>query len=249
MVSSLPSVRRIPGQSIRDRKERLTDNWLIPLYFTFAFAWVLWGLEFYKEKLHQPPHPNIFLCVAIVATGCAVIGLRRLIPKFQNLNRGELGELKVGEILDELKQSGYKPIHGITRNGFDIDHVVVGPAGVFVIETKFRSGHGTINFRSGEGLFVNGAPDIIDRDPVAQAKGNAAEVRKIIKEHCNLTIWTTAVVVFVGSWKVKENWYTTDVRVQAADKLLEYFDRQDQPNLTRAEINLIASHLERCARN
>jgi hypothetical protein len=172
-----------------------------------------------------------------------------LVPQFRKLNRGEAGEMKVGEILDELKPSGYKPIHGITRNGFDIDHVVVGPAGVFVIETKFRSGYGTINFRNGEGLFVNGAPDISDRDPVAQAKGNAAEVRKLIKEHCNFNVWPTAVVVFVGEWKVKETWQTTDARVITADRLLRYFESQDQPSLTRAEIRLIHSHLDRCARN
>ena len=144
---------------------------------------------------------------------------------------------------------GYKPIHGITRNGFDIDHVVVGPAGVFVIETKYRSGQGFIDFRNGEGLFVNGAPDISDRSPIAQAKGNAAEVRKLIKEHCNLHVWTTAVVVFVGGWKVKESWYTTDVRVKSADQLLTYFERQDQPALMPNEIQLIHSHLDRCARN
>ena len=83
-----------------------------------------------QSEVHQPPQPNVYLIFAIIVTGFAVIGWRRLLPKFRNLNRGEAGEMKVGEILEELKQSGYKPIHGITRSGFDIDHVVVGPAGV-----------------------------------------------------------------------------------------------------------------------
>jgi hypothetical protein len=85
--------------------------------------------------------------------------------------------------------------------------------------------------------------------PVTQARGSAAEVRKIIKEHCKLDICPTAVVVFVGERKVKEAWQTTDARVVAADRLLEYFDRRDQPSLTGAEIDLIAAHVDRCARN
>ena len=245
MASKLPSVRRTAGQSIRDEKERLLDNRLLPFYFTCVFAWILWGWEAFKAQTNQPPQPKLLLCFAIVVTGVAAIIVGRLFRRFRNLNRGERGEMKVAELLEELRSWGYQPFHDLARDGYNIDHVVVGPAGVFVIETKFRSGRGTINFRNGEGLLVNGAPDKSERDPVAQARGNAAEVRKMIKEDCKLDVWSTAVVVFVGDWKVKETWKTTDARVVSQSQLLRYFEQQDQPLLTRSELKLIASHLER----
>jgi hypothetical protein len=58
----------------------------------------------------------------------------------------------------------------------------------------------------------------------------------------------TALVVFVGEWKVKESWQTTDARVLSHSQLPRYFQRQDQPELTRSEIQLIAPHLERSAK-
>jgi hypothetical protein len=240
--------RRFPGQSIRDEKERLIDNRLLPYVMVFSYSWLLFGWEAFKAWSHQPPEPTPMLCVAIVTTGIAAIGLLRLRKRFGKLNRGESGEMKVGETLEELRGRGYRPFHAIRRDKFDIDHVVLGPEGVFVIETKWRSGKGVINFRNGEGLFVNGLPDASERDPLAQARGNAAEVRKMIKEDCQLDVWTTALVVFVGDWKVKETWQTTDVRVVAESGLRRFFERQDQPVLKRDEIKLIATHLERHAR-
>src|SRR5438874_11942150 len=105
--------RRLPGQSLRDQKEQLTDNRLIPFYFTTVFAWLLWGWELYKARAHQPPHPDVLLTLAIAVTGVSAIVLRRLFQTFRNLNRGECGELKVAEALDELRAYGYRPVHDI----------------------------------------------------------------------------------------------------------------------------------------
>ena len=171
-------VRRRAGQSIRDEKERLTDNWLMPFYFSPAFLWILWALEEFRARTHQPPSPTLFLCLAIIATGVSAIVFGRLLRNFRNLNRGERGELRVAEILDDLRSSGYRAFHDLVGDGYNIDHVVVGPAGVFAIETKFRSGYGEIEFRNGEGLFLSGRKiDEEERDPLKQARGSARDVR------------------------------------------------------------------------
>ena len=115
-------------------------------YCGTAFLWLLWFWEWYKLQTHQPPRPTIVLCAAIIATGTSLIVFRRVFFRFRNLNRGERGELTVAESLEQLRTIGYRPIHDIVGKGFNIDHVLVGPAGVFVIETKFRSGSGEIEF-------------------------------------------------------------------------------------------------------
>jgi hypothetical protein len=235
-------VRRRAGQSLCDEKERLTDNWLIPFYFSPAFLWILWGLEEFKARTHQPPSPTPFLCLAIITTGISAIVFGRLWRSFRRLNRGERGELRVAEILDDLRSSGYRAFHDLVGNGYNIDHVVVGPAGVFAIETKFRSGYGEIEFRNGEGLFVGGYPE--EKDCLKQARGNALEVNRIIKENCGINRWVTPLVVFVGNCTIKNSWGNTDARVFTADQLTDYFDRQ-QPELMRREIDLICSHLAR----
>ena len=235
-------VRRRAGQSIRDEKERLTENRLIPFYFATVFLWILWGLEEFRARTHQPPQPMLVLCLAIIATGVSAIIFRRLWWKFGNLNRGERGELRVAEVLDELRSCGYRAFHDLPGDGYNIDHVVVGPAGVFAIETKFRSGHGEIEFRNGEGLFVGGYPE--EKDSLKQARSNAAEVNRIIKESCGINRWVTPLVVFVGNCTIKNSWGNTDARVFTADQVARYIHEQ-QPELMRREIDLICSHLAR----
>jgi hypothetical protein len=154
--------------------------------------------------------------------------------------------LRVAEVLDDLRGYGYRVTHDLTRDGFNIDHVAVGPAGVFAIETKFRSGEGEITFRNGEGLFVGGFPE--EKDSLKQARGNAREVNRIIKENCDVDEWVWPLVVFVGDWRVKNDWRTTDARVLTPDTVVQYISNQ-QPRLTGREIELIASHLERSAKS
>jgi hypothetical protein len=243
---TLPTVRRTAGQSLRDEKERLCDNRLTAYVWVPFFFWIVCLVEFAHAWTHQPPMPWFWLCMALTVTLICGIGFLRLIPKFQRLNRGERGELCVAEVLEELRGDGYKPFHDLKRDGFNIDHVVVGPAGVFAIETKFRSGQGEITFRNGEGLFVDGFPE--EKDSLKQARSNAREVNRLIQETCGINEWVKPVVVFVGEWKVKNAWWDTDARVFTIDTLNRYIVNQ-QPRLTRSEIKLIASHLERSAKS
>jgi hypothetical protein len=235
-------VRRRAGQSIRDEKERLFENRLIPYVFGPGFLWIVFVVEWFRSASKQPPQPLLWFYLAVAATVFCWIGFRRLLPKFGNLNRGERGELRVAEILDELRSSGYRAFHDLAGDGFNIDHVVVGPAGVFAIETKFRSGYGEIEFRNGEGLFVGDRKE--ENDPLLQARRNARDVNRIIKENCQVDRWVKPLVVFVGDLKIKNKWRGADAGVFSADQITDYFDRQ-QPELIRREIDLICSHLDR----
>jgi len=237
--------KRLPGQSLRDEKERLLENWVAPLYCGTAFLWILWLWERYKLQTHQPPTPTVVLCMAVIATGTSSIVFRRLLLRFRHLNRGEHGELTVAERLEQLRTIGYRPIHDIVGKGFNIDHVLVGPAGVFAIETKFRSGSGEISFRDGQGLFIG---EREEGDCLRQARGNAYNVRRMIWEHCGFFQWVTPLVVFVGKWRVRNDWTDTNARVLTLDRLVPYLSSQ-QPLLIRREIDLIASHLERTAKS
>jgi hypothetical protein len=123
---------------------------------------------------------------------------------------------------------------------------VYGALGVFAIETKFRSGSGLIEFRNGQGIFVGGREE--EKDSLKQARGNARAVRDLIRQDTGIDVFVKPLVVFVGDWKVKNQWQSTDARVITADHLALDFSQQGQPELTRREIELIGSHLNRTAR-
>jgi len=54
--------------------------------------------------------------------------------------QGAEGEELVGEILEGLTADGWQVIHDVAFGKGNIDHIVVGPGGLFTVETKSRRG-------------------------------------------------------------------------------------------------------------
>jgi hypothetical protein len=167
-----------------------------------------------------------------------------IIEQLQQITRGVQGETVVGAVLDELGSEDYQAVHAIRRDGCDIDHVLVGPAGVFVLETKHPRGNGVLTFRNGQGLFRDGRRWC--NNALAQARNGARLVNGIVQKRCPVTEGALPVVVFVGNWRVADQWQKTDARVFTPETLKTYICDQ-QPVLKRSEIDLITADLERFA--
>ena len=85
--------------------------------------------------------------------------------------RGDLGERVVGGRLEHLRAEGWYVVHDVRwpgRSRANLDHVVVGPPGVLVVDAKNWSGSVTLE---GGRLRQNGHP----RDREAQAAADAAD--------------------------------------------------------------------------
>ena len=71
---------------------------------------------------------------------------------------GAVGEERVGERLEPLRELGWRVLHSIPvgSRGSDIDHLLIGPGGVFTINTKYHPGARI--WVSPRQLRVNGQP-------------------------------------------------------------------------------------------
>jgi len=106
--------------------------------------------------------------------------------------KGARGEEVVAGLLAGLP-SGYHVFHDV-RCGRGIDHVVAGPNGVFVIETKWWSGSVTLE----EGVIrVNGA--LPSRSPIAQVRASTRALASFLAEKLEAEPAVTGVVCFVGN--------------------------------------------------
>lgn len=99
-----------------------------------------------------------------------MMGLKRI----ESFFKGARGEEKVAGILETLPES-YHVFNDFPAGRTRVDHVVVGPGGVFSIETKFWRGRVTIE--DGHVLLDGQLPD---RSPVAQAVKEATLVRNTL---------------------------------------------------------------------
>ena len=103
------------------------------------------------------------------------------------LQRGIEGEERVGSLLDALQPEGFMVIHDLEIGHGNADHVLVGPTGVFVIETKDWGGR--FYRRRGRLMFNQRAAD----DVVGQVTVAALAVRSRL-EGAGMDVWVRAVI-------------------------------------------------------
>ena len=127
--------RRPPGESIRARIEDL-DLQILSWMTYLAVCPAILGLIIALLPARGMVVPISLLAVAIVWTGVCGLELRRL-----NRHRAA-GELAfnarrlVAEQLNRLSSEGFEIYHEVPVDGFTLDHVAIGPPGVFAIETR-----------------------------------------------------------------------------------------------------------------
>lgn len=119
----------------------------------------------------------------------------------RNWRVGTKGEVKVGRQLEKLGD-GWHHIHAVPvgENGSDIDHVVIGPAGVFTLNTKC---HPDAKAWVGErAVLINGHKT----EYLRNSRYEADRSRRLLSDACGFHVPVTPVIVFVDldSFKVKQ---------------------------------------------
>lgn len=129
------------------------------------------------------------LAILVLIAGIALAAQRRShARRFHDATRGAEAELETARML-ALLPSGFTVVNDLEFPGFNVDHVVVGPTGVWAIETKSYTG----TFKeSGEELLIDGRP--ANRDPRAQAKAGAAAVSGFLQRETGMRWWVESLV-------------------------------------------------------
>ena len=133
------------------------------------------------------------------------------------LRKGTLGEAAVGLILEGLPDS-YTVFNDTGRRGGNIDHVVIGPTGIFVIDTKNWRGAVTPD---GQGeLLCNGKST--SRCEVASLLRSIISLRGKINVLTHREDFIQGIIAFPLA-RVEARWGTTrNVHCVTDDKILDY---------------------------
>jgi hypothetical protein len=192
---------REPGDSLYAAADKLVMDTLLPWLF-IAALFVIWAvLEWYRYLTSLQPSPWLFTICAAVAVIIAVrkrIRIKKLVDK---IGLGFEGERVVGQSLEYLRADGYQVFHDIAEDGYNIDHVVIGPKGVYAIETKTRRkgiGHAAEIVYDGKTLLVDGHSP--DRNPLKQAQASADRISEILRQNTGHNVYVRPVVLYPGWW-------------------------------------------------
>ncbi len=241
---------RYAGQSLDEEIQRVLDDEVFVYIMMATFAIVLALYEWWSWYANTPPQPIVFTLVALGALAYTVRKVVLARRKLKSLRLARDGERIVGQFLEGLRENGYRVLHDIVGDNFNIDHLLIGPKGVFTIETKTMSkparGKSEIEY-DGTQILVNGF--MPDRDPVVQAKAQAHWIKDLVKELTGKSIMVRPAVVYPG-WFInqtqKGSW--PDVWV-LNPKALETFIENSDGKLSDEDVRSFHSHLSRYVRN
>lgn len=177
---------------------------------------------------------------------------RRLNQRAHNY-LGFFGERYVAEWLDPLKADGWHVFHDVPCEGasgkFNLDHVAVGPGGVWLVETKTRrKGKARPGLKEHEVVFDGSKivwPWWDDTDSLKQANDNARWLRGWLKEMTGKAFDVAAVLTFLGYWVIERK--LGPVRLANPKVLPQVLTSRGKGILNRDDIDLIRRQLEaRC---
>ena len=191
---------RVAAQTLNDQVNDKVFNvvgyiGLAALIITMPFA-----LKGITEMLASGQLNNFFIIVIIVGL---IYTARKSWFESDLLIKLKLGrdaELAVASELIELQSHGYQIFHDIQADGFNIDHLVIGPNGVFAIETKGR--HKRVkddtNYKVRFENNLLAFPSWNENKPIEQAEIQANWVYKWLSEATGFQTKITPILCFPG---------------------------------------------------
>jgi hypothetical protein len=253
---------RGPGETLRRRVQKFDEN----LPFTMLWAallplapglLVLQGLIKFAPK--TPLIPGLALSFAAWLLASLITGkwVYSKFVRYRNDHLGHMGERAVAEALSPLLSEGFRIFHDVPAKGaqkeFNLDHVVVGATGVYLIETKTRRKGRAVKGRKEHEVTFDGNrliwPWGEDRSGLDQATGEAAWLSAWIRQLTNITVMPKPIVALPG-WKVLEKTLGA-VRVLNHKNLASCIRGRagKDPVLDLQQIDLIARQLDQVCRD
>lgn len=141
--------------------------------------------------------------------------VRKLFLQLQQNKIGYDGELATAQELNQLMRHGYYVFHDMQAETFNIDHIAIGPAGVFAIETKTRSKRNVKGVETAK-VFVNGTflqyPTYQDTASLNQAMNQAKWLSNFLSKSVGKNVFVNPVLSLPG-WMVERRTSETPVMV------------------------------------
>jgi hypothetical protein len=181
----------------------------------------------------------------------AIVRSVHLANQIRMHREGRDGEWATAQLLEPIIAGGGRVLHDIQASGFNIDHVVIAPGGIFAIETKHRlkptTGRALDNARvSFDGKALR-FPDWTDTKTAEQAAAQARWLSERLTKSTGITVKARPVIALPG-------WYvavTSPSEVWAMNPKNSSFmlkPGRDRAPLDKADIQRIAFQVEQLCR-
>lgn len=247
---------RLPGHSLRLQIIELSENinFYLVMIFLLTITIVNGALLFISDQGIEKAAGFIILSFVTFVFLMASL-LYKMTQKMNlrnKLNLGYEGELITAQELNRLMPEGNYVYHDFQADKFNIDHILVGPAGVFAIETKARSKKVSDDNKKEATATYNGREIIFsgykDTEYIAQAKRQAKWLANWLKSSTGEPMAVHPVLCLPG-WFVELKAPYNGIFVANPKQLKGFIKSKTMHNLDQKKIQQIIHQLDQKCRD
>jgi hypothetical protein len=173
----------------------------------------------------------------------------------KNRALGWFGERCVADCLEPLKAQGWRIFHDVPQSRgsrcWNIDHVAIGPQGIFAIETKARRKVSPDELKADYKVAFDGHrliwPKGPDEQPIEQAKSNAQSLAEYLRSTLREPMDVQWMVTLPGWWVTEPS--TGPVQVCNARRLPYALTQRRPVVLSPQQVDRVAACLDPVCRN
>lgn len=137
------SLLRLPGEALslklRDTAFDLCSLIFMSTMIPSITIITLMGIWVDTTKVRLDAISLIMAAFILTGIGWSIWKALKLMNEMRALRTGLDGELATAQLLSPMLAEGWKIFHDIPGKRGNIDHVMVGPTGIYAIESKYRS--------------------------------------------------------------------------------------------------------------
>lgn len=209
-AQATPNALRGPGQSLLKRIDQNNEKLQRALILILLIPILTFSVHLSYSKFGNAPES--WTRIAISSGGVLAlvvyyfITFLRLRSVRRHLRMGYDGEVAVARELNRMMSMGYQVYHDFPGDGFNIDHILIGPAGVMAVETKTLSRGALRNRKTDAVVTYDGRmlhfPKHSDHQSIDQAKRQATWLSQWLSTTIGEEVCARAMVALPG-WYVK----------------------------------------------
>ena len=241
----------LPGHSLNEKigalSEQLNEYLIFIFIFSMVFTHTIVVIAVQKGVSPAPSNFPFSYGILVIFIGGFLYKIVKTLNKRSKLRLGYEGELVTAQELHKLMPEGNYVYHDFPAGNFNIDHIVVGPAGIFAIETKTRSkrtsGDNTREARAeynGKEIIF---PDFRDRSYLDQARRQAKWLANWLTSAIGEFVGVSPVVSIPG-WFIEQKAKPGGVYVVNPRQLKNVIRSKSNPYIDPKKIQQINHQLE-----
>ncbi len=201
-------LRRLPGASLAERAdslgERMSDLLIWSLVAGAFATMLLLSRHLTIDAIAFDIWDAGILASLLAFCAWSIRNTLESMKALRTSRQGLRAELSTAQEIGAVLAGNNRMFHDVRAGSFNIDHVVVSPAGVFAVETKSRrkppAGGGADNVK----VFYDGRtlsfPGWVETEPIEQAGRQAKWLADYLRKATGETFSVTPVLALPGWW-------------------------------------------------